>query len=104
LASCQDYYGIKKSLRVPPVSEIRKDCRQIIRGLEGGEKDQGDKTYEKFITSLEAVDLWATRGIQSGDLKDDGRAELQKNFQDTEKYLDDFLALVLASRFGQYGK
>jgi hypothetical protein len=50
------------------------------------------------------VDLWATRGFQSGDLKDDGRAELQKKFQDTEKYLDDFLALVLSSRFGQYGK
>lgn len=31
----QDFYGIKKSLRVPPVSDIRKDCRRIIAGLDG---------------------------------------------------------------------
>jgi hypothetical protein len=37
-ASCQDYYGIKQSLRVPPMSEIRKDCRQIIRGSRGARR------------------------------------------------------------------
>lgn len=31
----KDFYGIKKSLRVPPVSDIRRDCRRIISGLEG---------------------------------------------------------------------
>lgn len=34
----QDFYGIKKSLRVPPVSDIRRDCRRIIAGLDGEPK------------------------------------------------------------------
>lgn len=97
----KDLYGVKKALRVPPVSEIRRDCRRVIAGLEGPLKADSDKAYGKFIESLEKVDLIATRGIQSGkDLEEKEAAELSKTYAATQGFLNDFLSLVMTSRYG----
>lgn len=96
----KDLYGIKKSLRVPPVSEIRRDSRRIIGGLEGPLKTDASNTYQRFIESLERVDLLCTRGIQSGkDLTDKESQELAESYAKTQRLLDDFVALVKTSRF-----
>ncbi len=98
----KDFYGIKKSLRVPPVSDIRKDCRRIIAGLDGQVKKDTDKAYGKFIEALEQVDLMATRAIQNENTaKDEELAAITTKFQESQKQLDEVLRLILTTRFAE---
>lgn len=96
----KDFYGVKKSLRVPPVSDIRRDCRRIIAGLEGSVKKDTDKAYSEFIESLEQVDLLATKAIQNDQkIKDEELAQLTARFAEAQARLDKVLKLVLTTRY-----
>lgn len=96
----KDFYGIKKSLRVPPVSEIRRDCRRIIAGLDGQIKGDTDQAYNKFIENLEQVDLIATRAIQNDNqIKDEDLKSLESKYGQTQVHLNELLDLVKTTRY-----
>lgn len=98
--STKDFYGIKKSLRVPPVSEIRKDCRRIIAGLDGPIKKDTDKAYNQFIENLEQVDFLATKAIQNDNKADDKElAQMTARFADAQVKLGKVLELILTTRY-----
>lgn len=96
----KDFYGIKKSLRVPPVSEIRKDCRRIIAGLDGPIKKDTDKAYNSFIENLEQVDFLATKAIQNDNKADDkDLAQMQARFAEAQVKLGKVLEYILTTRY-----
>lgn len=96
----KDFYGIKKSLRVPPVSEIRRDCRRIIAGLDGSVRKDTDKAYNNFIENLEQVDLISTRAIQNDNtIKDEDLKVLADKFAKSQMYLEDVYNQIKTTRY-----
>mmetsp|Transcript_26452 Transcript_26452/g.73038 ORF Transcript_26452/g.73038 Transcript_26452/m.73038 type:complete len:215 (-) Transcript_26452:27-671(-) len=61
----QDYVSIKESLRVAPVSDIRKSCTTLVRGGDDGpDAQQLEGRYNTFMSSLERLDSLASVGMR----------------------------------------
>lgn len=65
LAVENDYGAVKQSLRVPPFTELRKNCSTLINGgSDGPEKENLESLYGQFIKSIEALDSACSLGIR----------------------------------------
>lgn len=77
--TANDYENVKLAIRVPPFTEVRKNCQILIRGGEDGpEADNLHSTYAEFIKKLEELDSKASLGMR-------GRKGmvLQQSYDDT---------------------
>lgn len=60
-----DYGAVKQSLRVPPFTELRKNCSILINGgSDGPEKENLEMSYGQFIKSIEALDSACSLGMR----------------------------------------
>uniref|UniRef100_A0A7S2S1F9 Uncharacterized protein n=1 Tax=Eucampia antarctica TaxID=49252 RepID=A0A7S2S1F9_9STRA len=60
-----NYAGLKEGLRVPPFTDVRKNCNVLIRGGEDGpEQEALQKAYGEFIKNLEDLDSQASLGAR----------------------------------------
>ena len=64
LAVENDYSGILSAIRMPPFSEVRKNCSVLVKGSEDNEGDYASlqSAYKEFITSIEALNNYAGLG------------------------------------------
>lgn len=92
LVTTGDYEGVKAAIRVPPFTEVRKNCVVLIKGGEdAGEELSGslERTYADFKVHIEALDSAASLGIRGR--KD---VEMSASFGDSVKSLNEFVAVA----------
>mmetsp|Transcript_20672 Transcript_20672/g.25578 ORF Transcript_20672/g.25578 Transcript_20672/m.25578 type:complete len:233 (-) Transcript_20672:41-739(-) len=60
-----DYANVKQALRVPPFTDLRKNCRTLVKGGEDGPESKAlEDTYGAFIKDIEALDAAASMGVR----------------------------------------
>jgi len=90
------YEPLKEAVRVPPLSEIRKACTQIIKRRSEEETGGGGEEailllqdkYKTFIGALEKMDSTAGLGMRGRQLPP---TELRGLWSDAVQSLQDFL-------------
>jgi len=91
LAVENDYNGMLSAIRVPPFTEIRKNCSVLIKGSEDNEADFASlqSAYKEFITQIEALNSNAGLGSR-------GRKgiELSESYKNSVVALNNFYTLA----------
>ena len=91
LAVENDYKGMQAAIRVPPFTEIRRNCSILVKGSEDNEADYEalQAAYKSFITQIEALDSAAGLGSR-------GRKgiELSDSYKNSVATLNKFYALA----------
>jgi hypothetical protein len=90
LAANDAFLELRNSLRVPPVSELRKNLYSLVRQ----DDESFLKLYQKFITALEKMDNTALVASRGRKLKE---GELLLCYRNASNALGDFMALVEGS-------
>lgn len=93
LVEQKDYEGIKRAFRVPPISEIRRDARNVMKGMKGTDLKTSENAYQKLIESLEQVDLVATHGVQNK-ISQKEEAKLDSMYKDMTKRMEVFVQTI----------
>lgn len=91
-----DYTTLKQTLRVAPVSNLRKSCTTIVSAAAEDETKAAalQKSYKTFVRALETLDGTASLALRGKTLKND---ELQSAYFVTVQALNDFVAMATAS-------
>merc|ERR1712232_1097800 len=91
LAVENDYNGVLSAIRVPPFTEIRKNCSILIKGSEDNEDDYASlqNAYKEFITSIEALNNAAGLGNRGKK-----GVELTGSYKNSVVALNNFYALA----------
>lgn len=88
IVSSDDYAQVKAAIRVPPFTEVRRNCSILFRSFpeESSERTSLESKYKVFVTSLERLDSKAGLGVRGKKGE-----KLQGDFDATVKGLEDFL-------------
>mmetsp|Transcript_31123 Transcript_31123/g.51399 ORF Transcript_31123/g.51399 Transcript_31123/m.51399 type:complete len:182 (+) Transcript_31123:90-635(+) len=87
-----EYAELKKAVRNPPLSEIRKSGNSLVRGGEDGpDAEKLTSSYKKFILAFEQMDNYAALGVRGRKL-DDG--QILGYYKDAAGALGDFVVIA----------